>query len=61
MKALLTLIIMLGVLGSSLAVDLSGSSGKTILENITGNKSINESNETQSGLSGVDLRPTTSP
>lgn len=52
MRLLLVMIVLLAVLGTSMAVELSGSSGKAILANLTGNDSLNTSNETQNGLSG---------
>ncbi len=52
MRLLLAMIVMLAVVGTTMAVELSGTTGKAILANLTGNASLNDSNETQNGLAG---------
>ena len=52
MKLLLVMVVLIAVAGTSMAIQLSGQDGKAILTNLTGNNSLNASNETQNGLSG---------
>jgi hypothetical protein len=52
MRLLLVMIVLLAVAGTAMAVQLSGPAGKAILASLTGNNSLNTSNETQSGLAG---------
>ena len=52
MRLLFVIIVLLAVAGTSMAVQLSGSGGKAILASLTGNNSLNTSNETQNGLTG---------
>jgi hypothetical protein len=54
MRLLFVMIVLLAVVGTSMAVQLSGPAGKAILANLTGNVSLNTStaNETQNGLTG---------
>lgn len=52
MRLLLVMIVLLAVVGTSIAVQLTGPAGKEISANLTGNNSLNASNNTQNGLAG---------